>query len=119
VLYRDDLVYAGHVHTGRAGTAYRGYLVTEPVRSVEGLGLLTDEEASEGWLVNRLAAVLREALVAEHVHSFVYGGAPHTAAPPGCRRPLLSTWPDAPRIDTTEMRRLVRRLHGALTTGGS
>jgi diadenosine tetraphosphate (Ap4A) HIT family hydrolase len=133
VLYRDDLVYAGHLHTMDPGKAYRGYLFVEPLRHVEGLGLLSDEEASRlGWLVNRLAGVLRTALQAEHVYSFVLGGAPHTMRTPAhlhvhivprypgtpaeYRGPtMVSRWPDAPRVDDAEIRALVQQLRTMLT----
>jgi diadenosine tetraphosphate (Ap4A) HIT family hydrolase len=62
VLYEDELVYAGHVHTMGQQSAYRGWLVVEPKRHAAALGELTDAEASAlGVLVNRLARILKEA----------------------------------------------------------
>jgi diadenosine tetraphosphate (Ap4A) HIT family hydrolase len=131
VLYRDALVYAGHVATGAEG-AYRGHLVAEPLRHVEGVGLLTDEEAARlGWLTNRLGGALRTALGADHVYSFVLGGAPHTTrtpahlhvhvvpryagTPPEYRGPTsVSRWPEAPRVCESELRALVQRLRTVL-----
>jgi histidine triad (HIT) family protein len=131
VLYRDDLVYAGHVHTMGGTGAYRGHLVAEPRRHVEGIGLLDDAEAARlGWLTNRLAALLRDELAADHVSSFVLGGAPVTArtpahlhvhvvprfagTPPEFAGPSLTRWPDAPRVDPAEMRALVAALRARL-----
>ncbi len=132
VLYEDELVYAGHVAMGGT-SAYRGHLVAEPMRHVEGLGALSDEEAARlGWLTNRLAGVLRTALEAEHVFSFVLGGAPDTTRTPAhlhihvvprypgtpteYRGPTtVSRWPDAPRVEEAEMRALVQQLRTVLT----
>jgi diadenosine tetraphosphate (Ap4A) HIT family hydrolase len=131
MLFCDDLVYAGHVATG-AESAYRGHLVAEPLRNVEGVGLLTDEEAARlGWLTHRLGSVLRMALEAEHVYSFVLGGAPHTTrtpahlhvhvvpryacTPPEYRGPTtVSQWPEAPRVRESELRALVQLLRTVL-----
>ena len=122
VLFEDELVYAGHAYPlGERVLAYQGYLVAEPKRHAEGLGDLTDPEAvALGLLVNRLARALKEVVAAEHVYSFVFGDgvahlhvvlAPRYAGTPreywGVR---LREWPDAPRVDEDEMRRLVARL---------
>ena len=134
VLYQDDLVYAGHVHTMGHAAAYRGHLVAEPRRHVEGIGLLDDAEAARlGWLTNRLAALLRDELAADHVYSFVLGGAPVTAqtpahlhvhvvprfagTPPEFAGPSLTRWPAAPRVDPVEMRALVAALRARLEAG--
>lgn len=79
VLFQDDLVYAGHIHTMGNPTAYRGWLIVETKRHVAGLGDLTDEEAAAvGRLMNRIARVQREIEGAEHVYAFVFGdGVPH------------------------------------------
>jgi histidine triad (HIT) family protein len=132
VLYKDDLVYAGHVYDPMgADASYRGHLVIEPRRHVEGLGLLTDEEASRvGWLSNRLANTLRTALGAEHVYVFAFGGHPPSARTPahlhvhlmprypGTPREhwgaSLSRWPLAPRVERDDLRELVRQLQSAL-----
>ena len=75
VLFEDDQVYAGHAYPlVEPVSAYRGYLVAEPVRHVAGLGDLTDPEAvALGLLVNRLARALKEVAEAEHVYSFGFG----------------------------------------------
>jgi histidine triad (HIT) family protein len=124
IVYQDDLVYVGHIHTMGHQGAYRGYLMVEPKRHVMGLGDLTDDEAGAvGISANRCARLLKEVLGAEHVYAFVYGGAvPHLhvhLAPryPGTPRdfwgPRLMEWPDAPKVDPPEMRALVSRLrHG-------
>ncbi len=126
MLYADDLVYAGHVHTMGGENAYQGHLVVEPRRHVEGLGLLRDDEAARlGWLVNRLAAVLRTDLGAAHVACFALGGRADTARTPAhlhvhviprypgtpaeYRGATLRRWPDAPRVDPPAMRALVLR----------
>jgi diadenosine tetraphosphate (Ap4A) HIT family hydrolase len=131
VLYQDDLVYAGHVHTMGGTTAYRGYLMVEPLRHVPGLGELTDEEAARlGWLANRLARVLKELLGAEHVYAFVLGGGtPSRRSPPHLHLHLaprypgtpqeywgqaLSRWPGAPRVHDDGMRVLITQLRAAL-----
>jgi histidine triad (HIT) family protein len=68
VIFADELVYAGHASPRAGPTAYRGYLVVEPVRHAEGLGDLTDPEAAAlGLMVNRLARALKEVAEAEHV----------------------------------------------------
>lgn len=122
VLFEDDLVYAGHAYPlTEPVSAYRGYLVAEPVRHVAGLGDLTDPEAAAlGLLVNRLARALRDTAGAEHVYSFVLGDglahlhvvlAPRYAGTPrGYWGVRLRDWPDAPRVGEAEMRTLVARL---------
>lgn len=139
ILFRDDLVYAGHAFDPAGATsAYRGYLMVEPLRHVAGLGGLTDDEAMRlGWLVNRLSGLQRAVLGADHVYAFVFGGAPpsrrtpdhlhvHLAprypeTPPEFRGPTVTRWPDAPRVDADQMRALVARLRSeaqpALGTG--
>ena len=116
-------MYAGHVHG--AARAYRGWLVVEPKRHVPGLGDLTDEEASAvGWLSNRLARLLKDAVHAQHVYAFVFGdGVPHLHVhlapryedtPRGFWGAELNRWPDAPRVDDTEMRMLISALRERL-----
>jgi histidine triad (HIT) family protein len=127
VLYVDDLVYAGHVHTMDSARAYQGHLVVEPRRHVEALGFLHDDEAARlGWLTNRVAAALRAELGAEHVFSFAQGGVAASArtpahlhvhviprypgTPPEYRGARLQRWPEAPGVDADAMRALVVRL---------
>jgi diadenosine tetraphosphate (Ap4A) HIT family hydrolase len=121
VIYEDDLLYAGHVHTRGRGSAYRGWLVVEPKRHVGGLGDLTDEEAAAlGRLLNRLARVQKVATGADHVYAFVYGDAVahlhvHLAprypqTPSEYWGPRLNQWPDAPRVDPRAMGVLVGQL---------
>jgi len=131
VLYLDALVYAGHVHTMGAKAAYRGHLLVEPRRHVEGYGFLTEDEAGEiGRLVDRLSALLRERLGADHVYVWAYGGMPETAQTPrhlhlhvnprypGTPQahwgPMITRWPDAPRVDEAAMRALVATLKDGL-----
>ena len=125
VLFEDDLVYAGHIHTMGNPTAYRGWLIVEPKRHVAGLGDLTDEEAAAvGRLMNRVARVQKNSAGAEHVYAFVFGDSvPHLhvhLAPryPGTPRDYwgsrLDEWPDGPRVNGVEMRELVERLRGRL-----
>jgi histidine triad (HIT) family protein len=130
MLYQDHFVYAGHVH-GAGVAAYRGHLVVEPRRHVEGFGLLIDDEAQRiGLLVNRLAGVLRTTVGADHVYVWALGGMPETERRPGHlhvhvvpRYPatpgeyqgvLLTRWPEAPRVDEPAMRALVTELRTAL-----
>lgn len=121
VLYQDDLVYVGHMHTMNAPAVYRGYLMVETKRHVGGLGELTDDEAAAvGRLVNRASRALRARLGADHVFAFVYGtGVPHLhvhLAPryPGTPReywgPRIREWPEAPTVDSVSMRPLVAEL---------
>ena len=121
VLYQDDLVYAGHLHTMGGPPVYRGYLMVETKRHVAGLGdLLDDEAAAVGRLVNRAARALKECAGSEHVFAFVYGtGVPHLhvhLAPcyPDTPRefwgPRIREWPDAPTVDPVSMRQLVADL---------
>jgi diadenosine tetraphosphate (Ap4A) HIT family hydrolase len=134
VIYEDDLVYAGHVHTLGHPSAYLGYLMAEPKRHVAALGDLTDEEAAAlGVLVNDLARALKTAQGAEHVYSFVFGDAvPHLhvhVAPRYAGTPRefwgvrLREWPDAPRGGPREMAAVCDRVREALspeaTTGSS
>jgi len=125
VLYEDDLVYVGHVHALAGPTAYRGHLVVEPKRHAPALGDLTDEEAAAvGRLCNRVARVLRNTAGAEHVYAFSIGDAvPHVHVqlmpryPDSPRQywgPRLSSWPDAPRVDSVAMRQLVSHLRQQL-----
>ena len=128
VIYQDDLVYVGHAHAIDGPTAYRGYLMVEPLRHVSGLGQLTDDEAARlGVMVNRVAAALRSLEGAEHVYSFVFGDnvdhlhihlAPrYPGTPPEYRGPRLREWPQAPVVDVDEMTRVCDRLRQALATG--
>ena len=118
VLYEDDLVYVGHLHTMGKPGAYRGYLMVETKRHAPGLGDLTDHEAAAvGRMMNRASRALRECAGAEHVYAFVYGGGvPHLhvhLAPryPDTPReywgPKLREWPNAPTVDPDSMRGLV------------
>ncbi|HYN33309.1 MAG TPA: HIT family protein [Ilumatobacteraceae bacterium] len=78
ILYEDELVYVGHLHTMGAPSVYRGWLIVETKRHVADLGDLGDDEAAAiGVTVNRVSRVLRSA-GAEHVYAFVLGDAvPH------------------------------------------
>jgi len=125
VLYEDDLVYVGHMHTMGSPTVYRGYLMVETKRHVAGLGELSDDEAAAvGRLVNRASRALRDAAGADHVFAFVYGtGVPHLhvhLAPryPDTPRefwgPRIREWPDAPAVDRNSMRRFIDELRGYL-----
>ena len=74
VLFEDDLIYVGHVHTRRGPTAYRGHLVVEPRRHVADLGDLDASEASAlGQVCSRMARLLQVAQGAEHVYMYVAG----------------------------------------------
>lgn len=128
VLFRDDLVYAGHIFPRDGGSAYRGYLVVEPMRHAPGLGDLTDEEAAAiGQLVNRVARALKGIAGAEHVYSFVFGdGVPHLhvvlaprypGTPPHYWGVRLTEWPEAPRVDEAEMRLLLAELRPGVIQG--
>jgi histidine triad (HIT) family protein len=121
VLYEDDLVYVGHLHTMGSPTVYRGYLMVETKRHVAGLGELSDDEAAAvGRLVNRASRALRNGAGADHVFAYVYGtGIPHLhvhLAPryPETPRefwgPSIREWPEAPMVDPISMRRLVEEL---------
>lgn len=123
VLFEDDLVYVGHRHAP-GEPVYRGWLVIETKRHVAALGDLTDAEARTiGWITNRLAGVLRSTAGAEHVYSMVYGdGVPHLHVHlvpryPGTPRdfwgPHIHEWPDSPRVNDVDMRRLVAQLRDA------
>jgi len=123
VLFEDDLLYVGHLHTMDSPSAYRGWLVVETKRHVADLGELTDDEARAVALMTaRAARVLRANGGAEHTYSFVFGdGVPHLhvhvvprypETPRDFWGPRLREWPDAPQVDETEMRRLVRTLAG-------
>lgn len=125
VLFEDELVYVGHVHALNGPTAYRGYLMVEPKRHAPRLGGLTDEEAEAiGRVTNRVARIQREILGAEHVYSFVYGdGVPHLHVHLAPRYPgtptdywghRLQRWPEAPKVDPDQMRKLVTELRDAL-----
>ena len=128
VLFQDDLVYAGHAYPRAGGSAYRGYMVVEPMRHALGLGDLTEDEAAAvGCLVNRVARALKEVAGAEHVYSFVFGdGVPHlhvVLAPryPGTPREWwgvrVTEWPDAPRLDEAERRVLLAELRPRVIQG--
>lgn len=128
VLFWDDLVYVGHAYPRNGGSAYRGYMVVEPIRHAPGLGDLTDEEAEAiGRLVNRVARALKEIGGAEHVYSFVFGdGVPHlhvVLAPryPGTPREYwgvrVTEWPEVPRLDEAERRALLAELRPRVLQG--
>jgi diadenosine tetraphosphate (Ap4A) HIT family hydrolase len=132
VLYEDDLVYAGHVHMNDE-TAYRGHLVVEPRRHVEGFGLLSDDEAGRlGRVANQLAALLRTVLGADHVYVWALGGVSATertpshlhihlvprypGTPPEYWGAMITRWPNAPRVDEQAMRALVAELREGLAS---
>lgn len=121
VLFADDLIYVGHVHTLRGPTAYRGHLVVEPRRHVAGLGDLDASEASAlGQASSQMAHLLEIAQGAEHVYMYVAGdGMAHLHVHlvpryPGTPRaywgPAVTRWPDAPRVDPEGMRTLISGL---------
>jgi histidine triad (HIT) family protein len=121
VLFEDDLVYVGHVHTLAGPTAYRGHLVVEPRRHVPEIGDLQDPEAAAlGLTCSRMARLLREGAGAEHVYLYVAGDeVPHLHVHlvpryPGTPReywgPGVARWPDAPRVDPDTMRVLLSDL---------
>ena len=125
VLYEDDLVYVGHLHTMGAPEVYRGYLMVETKRHVPGLGDLSDEEAAAvGRMMNRAAGALKTCAGAEHVYAFVFGGGvPHLHVHLAPRYPdtpseywgtRLKQWPDAPKVDVGAMRDLVESLRACL-----
>jgi diadenosine tetraphosphate (Ap4A) HIT family hydrolase len=125
VVYEDELVYVGHIHTLRAPTAYRGWCVIEPKRHVAELGDLTEDEAEAvGRLLRSVAAALREALDAEHVYAFVFGdGVPHLhvhVVPRYAGTPIeywgarLNEWPAAPRVDRGSMTDVVSKMRAHL-----
>ena len=125
VLYEDDLLYAGHIHSMGRGVAYRGWLVVEPKRHVRGIGDLTDDEAEAlGRLINRVARVQKANGDADHVYVFVYGDAVshlhvhlaprYPGTPPEYWGPRLNQWPDAPKVDPQTMRDLVDQLRSEL-----
>jgi diadenosine tetraphosphate (Ap4A) HIT family hydrolase len=127
VLFEDDLMYVGHVHTLAGPTAYRGHLVVEPRRHVPGIGDLRDSEATAlGRTCSRMARLLQRAGGAEHVYLYVVGddvahlhvhlvprypGTPREHWGPGVTR-----WPDAPRVDPESMRTLLSDLRRQLGT---
>lgn len=125
VLFADELVYVGHIHTMGQPSTYRGWLVVETRRHVAGLGQLTDDEArAVGSITNRVARVLRDTAGAEHVYAFVYGDrVPHLHVHVAPRYPgtpsdfwgaRLRDWPDAPQVQGSEMGHLVGELRDAL-----
>ena len=126
VVYEDDLVYAGHLHTLRSPTAYRGWCVVEPKRHVAELADLTvDEAEAVGRLLRVVARAQRAALGAEHVYAFVFGnGVPHLHVHLAPRYPgtpieywgaQLNEWPGAPRVDGDSMRGVVSGLRARLS----
>ncbi len=72
-IYDDELMYAGHIHSG-SGATYLGYLMVEPKHHIQGLAELTDAEAQAlGSLVSRLSRALKATEEAEHIYAFVLG----------------------------------------------
>jgi diadenosine tetraphosphate (Ap4A) HIT family hydrolase len=125
IVFQDDLVYAGHIHTMGDPTAYRGWMIVETKRHIAGLGDLTDQEAAAvGDLMNRVARLLKNIEGAEHVYAFVFGDrVPHLhvhLAPryPGTPREYwgsrLNEWPNGPRVTASEMTKLVAQLRDRL-----
>lgn len=127
VLFEDDLIYVGHVHTLAGPTAYRGQLVVEPKRHVRGLGDLNDDEASAlGRTCSRIARLLQIVEGAEHVYLYVIGEeVPHLHVHlvpryPNTPReywgPAVTRWPEAERVGRDAMRQLIAGLRGQLAT---
>lgn len=128
VLFQDELVYSGHAFPRKGDSAYRGYMVVEPMRHAPGLADLTEEEAGAvGRLVNRVARALKEIAGAEHVYSFVFGdGVPHLHVALAPRYPgtpgeywgvRLTEWPDRPRLDEAEIRVFLAELQPRVIHG--
>jgi diadenosine tetraphosphate (Ap4A) HIT family hydrolase len=126
VLYEDELVYAGHIHTLRGPTAYRGWCTVEAKRHVAELGDLdVDEAEAIGRLMRVVAGAQQRALGAEHVYAFVFGdGVPHLhvhLAPRFPGTPIeywgarLGEWPDSPRVDSESMAEVVTLLRASIT----
>jgi diadenosine tetraphosphate (Ap4A) HIT family hydrolase len=134
VLFRDELVYAGHVHSLGREAASRGHLVLEPLRHVDGFGSLSSDEAERlGRVVNELSAALRAVLGADHVYVGALGGAPESERTPSHRHEHLvprypgtprehpgaavTRWPESQRVDKPAMRGLVDQLREGLAPG--
>ena len=121
-IYKDDLVYAGHVLSEEGqGPLYLGYLMAETRRHTAELSDLTDTEAQAlGLLVARLSRALKACVGAEHIYSFVLGHhIPHlhihvVARYPGAPREYwgvhVDEWPDAPHGGPEEIKSLCERL---------
>ncbi len=128
VLFEDDLVYVGHVHTLRGPTAYRGHLVVEPIRHVSGIGDLDMPEASAlGRACSLVARLLQDVGAAEHVYLYATGDeVPHLHVHlvpryPNTPRehwgPAVTRWTQAPRVDPGAMRALVSDFRSHLDLG--
>ncbi|MBI2845016.1 MAG: HIT family protein [Chloroflexi bacterium] len=129
-IYKDELVYAGHVQILEGNsTAYLGYLMVEPQRHIPGLGDLNDEEAQAlGRLVARLSRALKSTERAEHVYAFVLGHhVPHlhihlVPRYPGAPRKYwgvhVDEWPEAPRGGSGEIKAMCGRLRAYLGKEG-
>ncbi|REE68716.1 diadenosine tetraphosphate (Ap4A) HIT family hydrolase [Paenibacillus taihuensis] len=128
VIYENEHVSVSHVGIGgsECQNEYLGYLIIEAKRHARGLGDLTDEEASAIFIAaNRMSRVLREALQAEHVYSYVRGdGVPHfhmhlipryDGTPEQFWHPVqLAQWPDAPRGNAEQIERICEQLRAAI-----
>jgi len=121
VLFEDDVIYVGHVHTRNGPTVYRGHLVVEPRRHVAELGDLDASEASAlGQVCSRMARLLQVGQGAEHVYMYVAGdGMAHLhvhlvpryrGTPREYWGPAVTRWANAPRVDPEEMRTLISGL---------
>lgn len=119
-IYEDDLVYAGHSHTGQKST-YLGYLIAELKRHTPGLAEQTNEEAQAlGLLIARLSRALKACEGAEHVYLFVLGNRiPHLhmhlvprypGTPPAYWGKRIDEWPDAPRGEAHEIAAVCERI---------
>jgi diadenosine tetraphosphate (Ap4A) HIT family hydrolase len=124
-IFEDDQTYVGHVLPNDLTHVYLGHLIVEPKRHVEGLGHLTNDEASAlGCRVNEMSRLLREVEGANHIYSWVLGDAvPHLHIHLVPRYPdtprefwgaKVTDWPGAPRGGKAEIAGICERLRRGL-----
>lgn len=129
VIFEDELTYVGHLLPAELSETYLGHLIVEPKRHVEGLGRLSDDEASAlGRVLNEMSRLLRDVEAAEHVYSWVVGDAvPHLhihlvprfpATPREYWGTRISDWPKAPRGGPAEIGAVCDRIRRGLATPG-
>lgn len=118
-IYKDELVYVGHVHWEEDET-YLGYVMIDIKRHTPGLAELTEEEAKGfGLIMSRVSRALKECEGAEHIYAVVSGnGANHMHLIP--RYPnmpqefwspaKLVNWEGAPHGQAEQIQKLCERI---------
>jgi diadenosine tetraphosphate (Ap4A) HIT family hydrolase len=122
VIYEDNLIYISHAQLwGDEKEHYLGHVFVETRRHIAEVSDLTEEEAQViGVYTSRIARALLYTEKMEHIYIFVIGdGVPHVhyhviGRYPGAPReywgPKVDDWPEAPKGDAAEIKKVADRM---------